>query len=152
MTLPAHSMKLHFACLQSGSWIKSYNNADLADMHLASCIADCNGRSTQRLYGQRYLQRETFFLIFCYIKDNKRGFTSYPFPFNTTPGKRFQLCDFPSTRCTLSVLKVCNNCPNTSYINEKGNGFLRNLGVPQVNGLYGGRSCILAQLVVQSEL
>ncbi|GFV79007.1 transposable element Tc1 transposase [Trichonephila clavipes] len=33
-----------------------------------------------------------------------------------------------------------------------GNGFLRNLGVPQVNGLYGGRSCILAQLVGQSEL
>ncbi|GFU04794.1 hypothetical protein TNCV_797701 [Trichonephila clavipes] len=33
-----------------------------------------------------------------------------------------------------------------------GNGFLRNLGVPQVNGLYGGRSCIPAQLVVQSEL
>ncbi|GFS89409.1 hypothetical protein TNCV_1809411 [Trichonephila clavipes] len=32
-----------------------------------------------------------------------------------------------------------------------GNGFLRNLGVPQVNGLYGGRSCILAQLVDQSE-
>ncbi|GFW19037.1 RNase H domain-containing protein [Trichonephila clavipes] len=32
------------------------------------------------------------------------------------------------------------------------NGFLRNLGVPQVNGLYGGRSCILAQLVGQSEL
>ncbi|GFT99027.1 hypothetical protein TNCV_3794051 [Trichonephila clavipes] len=25
-------------------------------------------------------------------------------------------------------------------------------GVPQVNGLYGGRSCILAQLVGQSEL
>ncbi|GFU53726.1 hypothetical protein TNCV_5048281 [Trichonephila clavipes] len=32
-----------------------------------------------------------------------------------------------------------------------GNGFLRNLGVPQVNGLYGGQSCILAQLVDQSE-
>ncbi|GFY11307.1 hypothetical protein TNCV_4472901 [Trichonephila clavipes] len=30
--------------------------------------------------------------------------------------------------------------------------FLRNLGVPQVNGLYGGRSCILAQLVGQSVL
>ncbi|GFT25286.1 hypothetical protein TNCV_181391 [Trichonephila clavipes] len=30
--------------------------------------------------------------------------------------------------------------------------FLRNVGVPQVNGLYGGRSCILAQLVGQSEL
>ncbi|GFS66517.1 DDE_3 domain-containing protein [Trichonephila clavipes] len=30
--------------------------------------------------------------------------------------------------------------------------FLRNLRVPQVNGLYGGRSCILAQLVGQSEL
>ncbi|GFW75338.1 hypothetical protein TNCV_4189921 [Trichonephila clavipes] len=25
-------------------------------------------------------------------------------------------------------------------------------GMPQVNGLYGGRSCILAQLVGQSEL
>ncbi|GFU56287.1 hypothetical protein TNCV_582221 [Trichonephila clavipes] len=31
------------------------------------------------------------------------------------------------------------------------NGILRNLGVPQVNGLYGGQSCILAQLVGQSE-
>ncbi|GFW14676.1 hypothetical protein TNCV_1561391 [Trichonephila clavipes] len=33
-----------------------------------------------------------------------------------------------------------------------GNGFKRNVGVPQVNGLYGGRSCILTQLVAQSEL
>ncbi|GFU13123.1 putative DD41D transposase [Trichonephila clavipes] len=37
------------------------------------------------------------------------------------------------------------------YTVRAGNGFLRNLGVPQVNGLYGGRSCILAQLVGQSE-
>ncbi|GFX86197.1 RT_RNaseH domain-containing protein [Trichonephila clavipes] len=33
-----------------------------------------------------------------------------------------------------------------------GNGFKRNVGVPQVNGLYGWRSCILTQLVAQSEL
>ncbi|GFV30057.1 uncharacterized protein TNCV_1195041 [Trichonephila clavipes] len=40
-----------------------------------------------------------------------------------------------------------------SGVREPGvrNGFLRNLGVPQVNGLYGGKSCILAQLVGQSE-
>ncbi|GFX44129.1 hypothetical protein TNCV_4119251 [Trichonephila clavipes] len=41
-----------------------------------------------------------------------------------------------------------------SGVREPGvrNGFLRNLGVPQVNGLYGGQSCILAQLVGQSDL
>ncbi|GFS93498.1 hypothetical protein TNCV_1982071 [Trichonephila clavipes] len=35
-----------------------------------------------------------------------------------------------------------------SGVREPGvrNGFLRNLGVPQVNGLYGVRSCILAQI------
>ncbi|GFU23175.1 uncharacterized protein LOC101238613 [Trichonephila clavipes] len=48
-----------------------------------------------------------------------------------------------------TYLKLCNETLLKKCLH--GNGFLRNFGVPQVNGLYGGRSCILAQLVGQSE-
>lgn len=36
-----------------------YTNTELAEMHLAYGAADCNGRAAQRLYAQRYPNRQT---------------------------------------------------------------------------------------------
>ncbi|GFV77062.1 DUF4817 domain-containing protein [Trichonephila clavipes] len=51
-------MKLHFVCRQIGSRMEHYTKTELSDMHLAYGAADCNGRATQWLYGQRYPRRQ----------------------------------------------------------------------------------------------
>ncbi|GFV15108.1 hypothetical protein TNCV_1743231 [Trichonephila clavipes] len=85
-----------------------------------------------------------------------------PYKIQTAPGYYYKTDEL--LRCfnkitTLQTFFSFSSIRTWTAVREPGvcesgvrNGFLRNLGVPQVNGLYGGRSCILAQLVGQSEL
>lgn len=48
------ALKLHSACLQSGSIMARYTIAELADMDLIYEAADCKLRAGQPLYEQHY--------------------------------------------------------------------------------------------------